>query len=142
MDHSKHTPLRAEELNAANLEGADVYGPDDNNIGNVSHLHGSGQNAKVVVDVGGFLGLGATRTSRLRRIGRLSFSPRDEATAGMLRRKLVRAGADRRAGMTEDRYPVPKVVCLLGKTAADIKCSGPSYPAALKIVRVPGSPRS
>ncbi|WP_299564965.1 PRC-barrel domain-containing protein [uncultured Sulfitobacter sp.] len=59
MDHSKHTPLRAEELNAANLEGADVYGPDDNNIGNVSHLHGSGQNAKVVVDVGGFLGLGA-----------------------------------------------------------------------------------
>lgn len=59
MDHSGHTPLSAQELNAANVEGASVYGPDDKDIGKVSHLHGTGQSAEAVVDVGGFLGLGA-----------------------------------------------------------------------------------
>ncbi|ASM71321.1 MULTISPECIES: PRC-barrel domain-containing protein [Roseobacteraceae] len=59
MDHTSHLPLAAEELNAANLEGANVYDPDDKEIGNVSHLHGTGQAAQVIVDVGGFLGLGA-----------------------------------------------------------------------------------
>lgn len=59
MDHSKHTPLRADELNASTVEGANVYDPDDNDIGNVSHFHGTGQQAQAVVDVGGFLGLGA-----------------------------------------------------------------------------------
>ncbi|WP_099826284.1 PRC-barrel domain-containing protein [Oceaniglobus indicus] len=59
MDHSKHTPLGTHELNAATVTDADVYGPDDNNIGTVSHLHGTGAAAQVVVDVGGFLGLGA-----------------------------------------------------------------------------------
>ncbi|MCR8826685.1 PRC-barrel domain-containing protein [Pseudosulfitobacter koreensis] len=59
MDHSTHTPLPPEELNASNLEGANVYGPQDHDIGNVSHFHGTGPNAQVVVDVGGFLGIGA-----------------------------------------------------------------------------------
>ncbi len=59
MDHTNHKPLRPEELNASTLEGANVYGPDDKDIGNVSHFHGSGPHAQVVVDVGGFLGLGA-----------------------------------------------------------------------------------
>ncbi len=59
MDHSKHTPLRPDELNAATAEGANVYGPDNDNIGSISHFHGTGRNAQVVVDVGGFLGLGA-----------------------------------------------------------------------------------
>jgi len=59
MDHSKHTPLRSEELTSANLEGANVYGPDDSHIGDVSHFHGTGPSAQVVVDVGGFLGIGA-----------------------------------------------------------------------------------
>ncbi|SEO76261.1 PRC-barrel domain-containing protein [Salinihabitans flavidus] len=63
MDHSAHTPLRPEELNASNLEGTNVYGPDDHDIGRVSHFHGSGATAKVVVDVGGFLGLGAKPVS-------------------------------------------------------------------------------
>jgi ribosomal 30S subunit maturation factor RimM len=63
MDHSKHTPLRPEELTAAHLEGANVYGPDDSHIGDVSHFHGTGQTAQVVVDVGGFLGLGAKPVS-------------------------------------------------------------------------------
>ena len=37
------------------LEGATIYGPGDEKIGSVSHLHGS----EVVIDVGGFLGIGA-----------------------------------------------------------------------------------
>ncbi len=59
MDHSKHTPLRADELDSAVVDGANVYGPNDDHIGDVSHFHGSGQTAQAVVDVGGLLGLGA-----------------------------------------------------------------------------------
>ncbi len=59
MDHSKHTPLRPEELNASEIEGANVYGPNDSHIGDVSHFLGTGPAARAVVDVGGFLGLGA-----------------------------------------------------------------------------------
>lgn len=59
MDHSTHTPLSVDELMASNLEGANVYGPDDDHIGDVSHFHGAGDAARVVVDVGGFLGIGA-----------------------------------------------------------------------------------
>lgn len=63
MDHSKHTPLRTEELNAATLEGATIYDADDKNIGSVSHLHGTGSTGQVIVDVGGFLGIGAKPVS-------------------------------------------------------------------------------
>ncbi|QXT39889.1 PRC-barrel domain-containing protein [Gymnodinialimonas ceratoperidinii] len=63
MDHSNHTPLRTDELTSANLEGVNVYGPDDNHIGDVSHFHGTGPGANVVVDVGGFLGIGAKPVS-------------------------------------------------------------------------------
>ena len=59
MDHSKHVRLRPDEMTTATVEGANVYGPDDGHIGDVSHLHGTGSTAKAVVDVGGFLGLGA-----------------------------------------------------------------------------------
>jgi ribosomal 30S subunit maturation factor RimM len=63
MDHSNHTPLRPDELTSANLEGANVYGPSDKHIGDVSHFHGTGPAANVVIDVGGFLGLGAKPVS-------------------------------------------------------------------------------
>ncbi len=59
MDHSRHTALRPDELNASTLDGANVYGPDDKHVGDVSHFHGTGPQAQVVVDVGGFLGIGA-----------------------------------------------------------------------------------
>ena len=59
MDHATHTPLRTDELTHGNLEGANVYGPDDHHIGDVSHFHGDGDAARVVVDVGGFLGIDA-----------------------------------------------------------------------------------
>ncbi len=59
MDHSKHTPLSPNELTSSVVDGANVYGPDDSHIGDVSHFHGAGPDAQAVVDVGGFLGLGA-----------------------------------------------------------------------------------
>lgn len=40
------------------LEGATVYGPGDETIGTVSHVDGLGTNMTVIVDVGGFLGIG------------------------------------------------------------------------------------
>ena len=59
MDHSKHTRLATAELTPSNLEGATIYDAEDHKIGSVSHLHGSGAATQVVVDVGGFLGMGA-----------------------------------------------------------------------------------
>lgn len=55
MDHSKHVRLATSELTPEILEGATIYGPGDETIGSVSHMHGS----QVVLDVGGFLGIGA-----------------------------------------------------------------------------------
>lgn len=55
MDHSNHIPLRDDELLPTTLEGAVIYGPGDEKIGSVSHVHGS----QVVIDVGGFLGIGS-----------------------------------------------------------------------------------
>jgi hypothetical protein len=59
MDHSRHERLSAMELNAANIENATVYGPGDETIGTVSHVHGRAPGAKVVVDAGGVLGIGS-----------------------------------------------------------------------------------
>ncbi|WP_410216804.1 PRC-barrel domain containing protein [Paracoccus sp. (in: a-proteobacteria)] len=59
MDHSNHPRLDDTEYTEAVLDGATVYGPDNQTIGTVSHTHGSGLNAEVVIDVGGFLGIGA-----------------------------------------------------------------------------------
>ena len=59
MDHSTHAVLDATELNEANLIDAVVYGTDDEKIGTVSHVHGMGNTTSVIVDVGGFLGIGS-----------------------------------------------------------------------------------
>jgi len=58
MDHSRHTPLTASELREVTLEGAVIYGPGDERVGTVSHVHGVGTGMRVIVDVGGFLGIG------------------------------------------------------------------------------------
>jgi hypothetical protein len=63
MDHSTHVRLTEAELTAELLEGATIYGPDDEDIGFVSHIHGSGSTAQVVIDVGGFLGIGAKQVA-------------------------------------------------------------------------------
>jgi hypothetical protein len=59
MDHSRHARLTAGELTADTLDGATIYGPGDEQIGSVSHIHGAGTTAEVIIDVGGFLGIGA-----------------------------------------------------------------------------------
>ncbi len=59
MDHSAHVRLAPAELTPAVLEGATIYGADDEKVGTVSHIHGSGAASQVVVDVGGFLGIGS-----------------------------------------------------------------------------------
>lgn len=59
MDHSNHVRLASTELTSDVLEGATIYGADDHKVGTVSHLHGMGANSQIIVDVGGFLGIGA-----------------------------------------------------------------------------------
>lgn len=41
MDHANHMRLAPSELTPNTLEGATIYGPDDEKIGSVDHLHGS-----------------------------------------------------------------------------------------------------
>lgn len=59
MDHSKHIPLTQQELTEAVLTSAPIYGADDRKLGTISHVHGSGPTTQVVVDIGGFLGIGS-----------------------------------------------------------------------------------
>lgn len=59
MDHTQHTPLTAAELTESNLLDAVIYDPQDEEIGSVAHVHGMGQSMQVIVDVGGFLGIGS-----------------------------------------------------------------------------------
>ena len=59
MDHSLHTPLADTELTGTVLDGATIYGPNDEKIGKVDHIHGLGEASQIVIDVGGFLGIGA-----------------------------------------------------------------------------------
>lgn len=76
MDHSKHIHLTNAELTGKILEGATIYGPNDEKIGSVAHLHGAGMSAQLVIDVGGFLGIGAKPVAVP--IGNVEFM-RDEA---------------------------------------------------------------
>lgn len=59
MEHQFHHRLASAELNAANLEGATIYDPEDKTVGTISHIHGMGADTIAIVDVGGFLGIGA-----------------------------------------------------------------------------------
>lgn len=59
MDHTNHVRLTADELKPSLIEGATVYGADDHKVGKVDHVHGIGTNSTVIIDVGGFLGIGA-----------------------------------------------------------------------------------
>tara|TARA_R110002020_G_scaffold2136_4_gene9764 strand:- start:1487 stop:2074 length:588 start_codon:yes stop_codon:yes gene_type:complete len=59
MDHSNHIRLAPTELTSETLEGATIYGADDHKVGHVSHVHGLGAASQIIIDVGGFLGLGA-----------------------------------------------------------------------------------
>ncbi|NKK70427.1 PRC-barrel domain containing protein [Rhizobium leguminosarum bv. viciae] len=59
MDHTNHARLTTSELTPAVLEGATIYGADDQKVGKVDHIHGAGAGGSALIDVGGFLGIGA-----------------------------------------------------------------------------------
>jgi hypothetical protein len=59
MDHSHHTRLSQADLTPSVLEGATIYDAEDHKVGTVSHVHGLGAASEIVIDVGGFLGIGA-----------------------------------------------------------------------------------
>lgn len=65
MDHSDSAAnstsavLNAIDFVPETLIDAIVYGAGGEKIGTVSHVHGMGPATQVVVDVGGFLGIGA-----------------------------------------------------------------------------------
>ncbi len=61
MSYHDHTALAPGELTVGNLTGAPVYGPDDEKVGVVGDLLLSGvdQIRSAIIDVGGFLGIGA-----------------------------------------------------------------------------------
>ena len=59
MDHSKHIRLESSEMVPSVIEGATIYGADDHKVGTVSHMHGNGSASEIIIDVGGFLGIGA-----------------------------------------------------------------------------------
>ncbi len=64
MDHTNHVRLTNDELIAENIEGATVYGVDEEKVGTVDHVHGAGSGSTVIVDVGGFLRIYARRKWR------------------------------------------------------------------------------
>jgi hypothetical protein len=63
MDHSRHIRLNDSELTPSMIEGAAIYGADDDEIGSVAHMHGTGPDSAVIIDVGGFLGIGAKQVA-------------------------------------------------------------------------------
>jgi len=63
MDHSKHERLARSELIPEVIEGATIYGADDHKVGTVSHMHGVGPDSQIIIDVGGFLGIGTKSVS-------------------------------------------------------------------------------
>jgi hypothetical protein len=63
MDHSRHTPLSEFEKTEENLMNTTVYGPDDEKVGSVAHVHGTGPTMQVIVDAGGFLGIGSKQVA-------------------------------------------------------------------------------
>ncbi len=63
MDHNLHTPLDTAELTETDLLDAAIYGPDDYEIGTVAHVHGNGPATRVIVDVGGFMGIGSRQVA-------------------------------------------------------------------------------
>lgn len=57
---SKNARLAINDLKANALYRATIYGSGDERIGSASHICGSGSSSQIVVDVGFFIGVGAT----------------------------------------------------------------------------------
>ncbi len=58
MDHTNTTILNPVDFVPETLIDAVVYGAADEKIGTISHVHGMGTASMIVVDAGGFLGMG------------------------------------------------------------------------------------
>ncbi len=58
MDYPSNVVLDAIDFTPDTLMNAEIFGDDDKKIGKVSHVHGMGSASQIVVDVGGFLGIG------------------------------------------------------------------------------------
>ena len=58
MDHASNVVLDSLDFTPETLLNAQIFGDEDHKIGTVSHVHGFGTDSQVVIDVGGFLGLG------------------------------------------------------------------------------------
>ncbi|WP_312526221.1 PRC-barrel domain containing protein [Paracoccus sp. (in: a-proteobacteria)] len=59
MDHTNHVRLNDSEFTEPVLNGAPIYGPDDDRLGTIFEVYGAGADTTIVVDVGGFLGMEA-----------------------------------------------------------------------------------
>jgi hypothetical protein len=70
------------------LSGATIYGPGDETVGTVSHLPGSGAGTAAVIDVGGFLGLGARPVAI--RTAEIDLMRRNRAQPGPSRNSRIR----------------------------------------------------
>ena len=57
MAHADYKSLTPSELTPNKLEGATIYGPGEEKIGTVSRIRGVGSDIRVIIDVGGFLGI-------------------------------------------------------------------------------------
>lgn len=60
---STHFLLDGAPLDAAELVDVEVYGPDDEFLGRIAHVHENNDGEQIVVEVGGFLGIGSKRVA-------------------------------------------------------------------------------
>lgn len=58
MDHASNVVLDAIDFTPETLMGAEIFGDQDSKIGKVVHVHGLGSASNVVIELGGFLGIG------------------------------------------------------------------------------------
>ena len=63
MGNLEYEHVDGEALTEDTLKDAVIYDRNDETVGTISRLFGSGPAAQVVVDVGGFLGIGAKRVT-------------------------------------------------------------------------------
>ena len=59
MDHRSHKRLDSAEITDSTLANAPVYGPSNERVGTISGLQRTAATTSVVIDIGGFLGIGS-----------------------------------------------------------------------------------
>lgn len=59
MDQANSAVLDSLDFTSETLLHAEIFGHDDAKVGHVTHVHGMGTASQIVINVGGFLGIGA-----------------------------------------------------------------------------------